>query len=358
MRSSVSKESRSRFPMSMFWIVLSVLLITAGVQMGILVGMAEAVWPPIIQAHVMVFYWIFAAALLTLLIRSRMKAAYDTPLQKISAATKKVAHGDFSVRIDPIHQTGKKEDYLDTMISDLNAMIAELGSIETLKTDFVSNVSHEIRTPLSVIQNYSSLLKAEHISEEDRKEYAGIISDASMRLNSLITNILRLNRLENQQISLKTESFDLGGQLTQCLLGFETVWEEKEIEIEPDIEDDVMITSDKELLSIVWNNLLSNAFKFTEPGGTVSISLKTEDDCAVVSVRDTGCGMPAETLGHIFDKFYQGDTSHSMQGNGLGLALVKRIIDIAGGEIRAESVPGEGSTFTVRLREVRKMEQE
>ena len=344
--------------MSMFWIVLSVLLITAGVQMGILVGMAEAVWPPIIQAHVMVFYWIFAAALLTLLIRSRMKAAYDTPLQKISAATKKVAHGDFSVRIDPIHQTGKKEDYLDTMISDLNAMIAELGSIETLKTDFVSNVSHEIRTPLSVIQNYSSLLKAEHISEEDRKEYAGIISDASMRLNSLITNILRLNRLENQQIRLKTESFDLGGQLTQCLLGFETVWEEKEIEIEPDIEDDVMITSDKELLSIVWNNLLSNAFKFTEPGGTVSISLKTEDDCAVVSVRDTGCGMPAETLGHIFDKFYQGDTSHSMQGNGLGLALVKRIIDIAGGETRAESVPGEGSTFTVRLREVRKMEQE
>ena len=344
--------------MSMFWIVLSVLLITAGVQMGILVGMAGAAWPPIIQAHVMVFYWIFAAALLTMLIRSRMKAAYDTPLQKISAATKKVAHGDFSVRIDPIHQTGKKEDYLDTMISDLNAMIAELGSIETLKTDFVSNVSHEIRTPLSVIQNYSSLLKAEHISEEDRKEYAGIISDASMRLNSLITNILRLNRLENQQISLKTESFDLGGQLTQCFLGFETVWEEKEIEIEPDIEDDVMIISDKELLSIVWNNLLSNAFKFTEPGGTVSISLKTEDDCAVVSVRDTGCGMPAETLGHIFDKFYQGDTSHSMQGNGLGLALVKRIIDIAGGEIRAESVPGEGSTFTVRLREVRKMEQE
>ena len=236
------------------------------------------------------------------------------------------------------------------MIHDLNAMIAELGSIETLKTDFVSNVSHEIKTPLSVIQNYSSLLDAEDLSEEDRREYAGIIGGAAMRLNSLITNILRLNRLENQQIHMRSETFDLGGQLTECLLGFETVWEEKGIGIEPDIEDDVLINSDRELLSIVWNNLLSNAFKFTEPGGTVGISLKTENDEAVVTVRDSGCGMPPETVRHIFDKFYQGDTSHSVQGNGLGLALVKRIIDIAGGEIRVESTPGEGSTFIVRLR--------
>jgi signal transduction histidine kinase len=171
-----------------------------------------------------------------------------------------------------------------------------------------------------------------------------------MRLNSLITNILRLNRLENQQIHMRSETFDLGGQLTECLLGFETVWEEKGIGIEPDIEDDVLINSDRELLSIVWNNLLSNAFKFTEPGGTVSISLKTENDDAVVTVRDSGCGMPPETVRHIFDKFYQGDTSHSVQGNGLGLTLVKRIIDIAGGEIRVESTPGEGSTFIVQLR--------
>ena len=170
-----------------------------------------------------------------------------------------------------------------------------------------------------------------------------------MRLNSLITNILRLNRLENQQISLKSEEFDLGGQLTECLLGFEAVWEEKGIEIEPDIEDDVRIASDRELLSIVWNNLLSNAFKFTEPGGTVSVALKADHDDAVVSVRDTGCGIPPETVRHIFDKFYQGDTSHSVQGNGLGLALVRRILDIVGGEIRVESTPGEGSTFIVRI---------
>ncbi len=348
MKNKSREERRSRFPLSIFWIVLGVLLITAGLQMALLVGMDSAGWNPIIQTHVMVFYWIGAASLLTLLIRSRMKAVYDTPLQKISEATKKVAHGDFTVRIESLHDE-EKEDYLDRMIHDLNAMIAELGSIETLKTDFVSNVSHELKTPLSVIQSYSSLLNAEDLSEEERREYAGTISDAAMRLNTLITNILRLNRLENQQIHLKAESFDLGGQLTECLLGFETVWEEKGIEIEPDIEDDVLISSDRELLSIVWNNLLSNAFKFTEPGGTVGISLKTENDEAVVTVRDSGCGMPPETVRHIFDKFYQGDTSHSVQGNGLGLALVKRIIDIAGGEIRVESTPGEGSTFTVRI---------
>jgi signal transduction histidine kinase len=157
-------------------------------------------------------------------------------------------------------------------------------------------------------------------------------------------------RLENQQIRPGSAPFDLSARLTECLLGFETVWEEKKIGIEPDIQDEVIVESDRELLSIVWNNLLSNAFKFTEPGGTVSISLKRENDDAVVTVRDSGCGMPPETVRHIFDKFYQGDTSHSVQGNGLGLALVKRIIDIAGGEIRVESTPGEGSTFIVQLR--------
>ena len=220
-----SGEKRSRFPLSIFWIVLSVLLITAGVHVAILLGMEIAGWDPIVQTHIMVLYWISVSVLLTLLIRSRMKVAYDTPLQEISEATKKVAQGDFSVRIAPLHEEGK-EDYLDTMIRDLNAMITELGTIETLKTDFVSNVSHEIKTPLAVIQNYSSLLNAENLTEQERREYAGAISAATIRLNILITNVLRLSRLENQQIRPKSEQFDLGGQLTECLLGFENIWEE------------------------------------------------------------------------------------------------------------------------------------
>ena len=349
MKGTQPKEKNSRFPISTFWIILAVLLGTSGISMGLVVGMEKAGWPPIVQTHIMVFYWIGAAALLTWLVRARMKAVYDTPMQSISDATKKVAQGDFTVRIDTLHEE-EKEDYLDLMIHDLNTMIAELGSIETLKTDFVSNVSHEIKTPIAVIQNYAQLLKSDTLTEQDRKDYSETIYDAANRLNTLITNILRLNRLENQRLTPAAAPFDLSAQLTECLLGFETVWEEKQIEIEPDIEDGVTVVTDKELLSIVWNNLLSNAFKFTEPGGTVGVTLKSEGEYASVAIRDTGCGISPEAARHIFDKFYQGDTSHATQGNGLGLALVKRILDMTGGEINVESKPDEGSTFTVKLR--------
>jgi signal transduction histidine kinase len=266
------------------------------------------------------------------------------PVRKIQRGLEQITGGDFSVRIEPT-----KSDAFDAIADSINRMTAELQSIETLKTDFVSNVSHEIKTPIAVIQNYSRLLENDGVTDEERSEYIQAISAASQRLNGLITNILRLNRLENQKINPKTEQFDLSAQLTECLLGFEAVWEEKNIEIEPDIEDDVFINADRELLSIVWNNLLSNAFKFTESGGTVGVTLKTEKAAAVVSIRDTGCGMTEETVRHIFDKFYQGDTSHATQGNGLGLALVKRIINMTGGEIVVTSKMGEGSTFTVKL---------
>ena len=349
MRRAGIKARMSRFPRSIFWIVLVILLITAGVNMALVLGMQALGWPPIVMTHIMVFYWIGVTALLTWLIRGRMKVAYETPMQMISEATKEVAQGDFTVRLQPLHEKGK-EDYLDIMINDLNDMIGELGSIETLKADFISNVSHEIKTPIAVIQIYSSLLQSPDLSDEERREYAGAISNAAGKLNTMVTDILRLSRLENQQIRKKNEEFDLSRQLAECLLAFESVWEEKNIEIVPDIDDEVSIVSDRELLAIVWNNLLSNAFKFTGPGGTVSVSLKADDAKAIVTVSDTGCGITPETIKHIFDKFYQGDTSRSGQGNGLGLALVKRIIDIAGGQIEVQSTPGEGSTFIVRLK--------
>ena len=155
---------------------------------------------------------------------------------------------------------------------------------------------------------------------------------------------------QNQQIFPQPQEFDLGEQLCECLLGFEDAWEKKNLEIETDIQDDVRIKSDSELLSLVWNNLISNAVKFTPEGGTVSVTLKADGKKVFVSVRDTGCGMTAETGKHIFEKFYQGDTSHATQGNGLGLALVKRVVDILGGEIAVQSVYGQGSTFTVSIR--------
>lgn len=229
-------------------------------------------------------------------------------------------------------------------------MAEELESVETLRTDFIANVSHEMKTPLSVIQNYGTLLQAPELSYEQRMEYAKGVTDGSRRIADMVTNILKLNRLENQQIYPKAELFNLSEQLCESLLQYENIWEAANISLDTDIAENIMLCSDRELLSLVWSNLFSNAFKFTPPGGQVRVRLTTEDDHVNVQVSDTGCGMSAEVGSHIFDKFYQGDTSHATQGNGLGLALVKQVVDILKGEISVESTQGEGSTFTVKIR--------
>ena len=229
-------------------------------------------------------------------------------------------------------------------------MAHELGSVETLRTDFISNVSHEMKTPLAVIQNYGTLLQTPDLSEEKRMEYAKGVTDGARRMADMMTNILKLNRLENQQIYPQATEFDLGEQLCECLLQYENVWEKADIEIDTDIAENVTVKADAELLSLVWNNLFSNAFKFTEAGGRVSVLLTTDGQYAVVKVQDSGCGMSPEVGAHIFEKFYQGDTSHATRGNGLGLALVKRVVDIMQGEISVESILGKGSTFTVKIR--------
>ncbi len=270
------------------------------------------------------------------------------PVHRIAEAADKVIKGDFSVRIQPIHSLDHMDGF-NIIIDYFNRMTKELSGIETLRTDFISNVSHELKTPLAVMQNYGTMLQQPDLPEEKRMEYAKAVADASRRLANLISNILKLNKLENQQIFPANQVFDLGEQLCECLIAFEDIWEEKRIEIETDLEDNVLVESDTELLSLVWNNLFSNALKFTEPGGKVSLVLKTDGASAVVQVTDTGCGIGAETGAHIFEKFYQGDTSHAAQGNGLGLALVKRVIDIVGGDISVDSVVGKGSTFTVKL---------
>jgi signal transduction histidine kinase len=229
-------------------------------------------------------------------------------------------------------------------------MTAELEGTETLRTDFIANVSHELKTPLAVMTNLATMLQQPGISEKERTEYVKAISHSSRRLASLITNILKLNKLENQQIFPRHEEYDLSGQLCESLLQFEDAWETKDLNIETDIDDNVRLRSDAELLSLVWNNLISNAVKFTPASGTIRVSLKTDERNVVVSVSDTGCGILPEVGKHIFEKFYQGDTSHATQGNGLGLALVKRVVDILQGEISVQSSPGQGSTFTVRIR--------
>lgn len=273
----------------------------------------------------------------------------DRPVKRIVRAADKIMKGDFSVRIQPIHSTDSMDGF-DTIIDYFNQMAQELSGTETLRTDFIANVSHELKTPLAVIQNYGVMLQQPDLSEKKRLEYAKAITEASRRLADLLSNILKLNKLENQQIFPAKQIYNLGEQLCECLLNFENIWEEKELEIDTDIEENVLVETDAELLTLVWNNLFSNAMKFTEANGSVSLSLRTEGDLAVVRVSDTGCGISPEVGRHMFEKFYQGDTSHATQGNGLGLALVKRVVDIIGGYISVESELGKGTTFTVELR--------
>lgn len=291
---------------------------------------------------------VFLSLLCVLVDGIRRKITVERPVHRILEATQQLTHGDFSARIQPFHGFDSMNEF-DAIIEDFNKMAEELSGTETLRTDFISNVSHELKTPLAVIQNYATMLQSPDLPEEKRTEYAIAITVATRRLSALITNILKLNKLENQQIYPQWSTYELNEQLCECLLYFEEAWERKNLRLETELEELVPIRGDEELLSLVWNNLFSNAVKFTEPGGTIKVCLSTAGEYAVVAVSDTGCGIAPEAGRHIFEKFYQGDSSHATQGNGLGLALVKRVVDIMGGEISVDSKVDRGSTFTVRL---------
>ena len=287
----------------------------------------------------------------TLIDEMRRKRTIERTAKHILEASQKIIAGDFTARVPFVSKYSADENF-NKIIGCFNKMAEELSGVETLRTDFIANVSHEMKTPLAVIQNYGTLLQAPNLTEEKRLEYAKGVIDGSRRLADMMTNILKLNRLENQQIYPNTAEFDLGEQLCECLLQYESVWEKKQIEVDTEIAEEVKVNADKELLGLVWNNLFSNAFKFTEAGGKVKVTLVNTEHHALVKVQDTGCGMSPEVGAHIFEKFYQGDSSHATQGNGLGLALVKRVIDIMNGEIKVESISGKGTTFTVKIRRI------
>lgn len=337
----------SRFSLALFCITLIGLLLSSGIHVGFIVLMNHLSLNDVIQTIIPLVYWTGLAVIVTNLISRLTKSTYEQPLKQIAQAARQVAGGDFSVYVPPIHSPDK-QDYMDDMILDFNKMVAELGSIETLKTDFISNVSHEIKTPLAIIQNATTLLCDGTLSPS-QAECAESILRASQRLADLITNILKLNRLEKQNIRPAPKPYDLCRQLAGCALLFESRWDEKGIEFEADIEDQATIEADESLMELVWSNLLSNAIKFTEPGGTVSLRQTSTAEQIEVSVSDTGCGMTQDTVNHIFEKFYQGDTSHATEGNGLGLALVLRILHLTGGMISVSSTPGKGSIFTVKI---------
>lgn len=288
-------------------------------------------------------YLLFSCTVSTILIYFVKGRVYYDKIKVVCDVANKVAKGDLNVRV-PIYFNKPKSE-TDYLALNFNKMLTEISSLENMRNNFVADVSHEIKTPLSVIQGYADLLQNKNLSAEKRSEYTFRLSEAIVTLTNLVTNILKLNKIENQGI-IQKEKYFLDEQLRYCILSFEDKFEEKNLNINVDLEE-IIIKSDKSLLEIVWNNLISNAVKYTNFGGEITVSLKKEGNKTTVKVSDNGCGMSKETRKHCFEKFYQGDSSHSQEGNGLGLALVKQVVNMLEGEIIVTSDIGKGSEFTV-----------
>ncbi len=293
-------------------------------------------------------YWAAIAFVFCIVTAYQKYQAFDKPMRMLGEGARKVASGDFSVYLEPLN-TSKYENDVNQMFQDFNTMVAELDSINTMKNDFIATVSHEFKTPLAIIQNYASALKNENLEPQLRQEYLETLCIASANLAEMVTNILRLNKIENQTIILQAKPYDICAQICDCVAGFSDKLDEKNLELDADMEDKAEICADREMLSLVWNNLLSNAIKFTEPGGKIRIRQFSDEETITVKIMDSGCGMNPETLRHVFDKFYQGKGDYFKEGNGLGLALVRRVLEVVHGRITAESEVGCGSTFTVIL---------
>ncbi len=267
------------------------------------------------------------------------------PLNDMIDATQKIAKGDFKVQIP--ESFDEKSDF-GKLQRSFNHMASELDGIEMFRNDFINNFSHEFKTPIVSVRGFARQLQTGGLTEAEQREYIDIIASESDRLTKMATNVLLLSKLENQQIVTDKTVFDLDEQIRRCLLLLEKEWTAKNLELDIDL-DPVTYYFNEDMLSHVWINLLGNAIKFTPTGGMLKCTLRQTDTAAVVTVTDTGAGMPPEVVEHIFEKFYQGDQSHACEGNGIGLTIVSRILVLCAGQIRVESTLSEGSTFTVTL---------
>lgn len=295
-----------------------------------------------------VFRFRIALVLLSILLITCTVLAFASgrmlkPILKLTAATQKVAKGDFEVSVKP-----GRNDEIGILIKNFNQMAKELGSMEYLQKDFMRNVSHEFKTPLASIQGFAKLLQNEELTREERLEFSGIILEETERLSKLSSNILRLSRLENQkELNVKKE-FLLDEQIRTAIVLLESKWSQKQLNFEVRM-DKTAYTGDEELLQQVWVNLIENAVKFSAQGGTIEVSVSKTERFAEARIKDGGIGMNEETKQRIFERFYQGNASHADEGSGLGLSIVKRILELSNGEIQVKSSPGQGTEFLVRL---------
>ncbi|MHB9894101.1 sensor histidine kinase [Clostridium botulinum] len=267
-----------------------------------------------------------------------------SPISDLNKATKEVSKGNFNTRLSESSWT----DEIREMAHSFNIMTHELGNIETLRDDFISNVSHEFKTPISAIEGYATLLQDDELSDEERREYIHKILISTKRLSSLSGNILQITELENQKILPLEQKYCLDEQIRQTILLFEYQWTKKNITLDINL-DNITYIGSKELLAQVWQNILGNAIKFSHQNGTIQVTLTQTNEEVLITIKDNGIGMSEEVKDRVFEKFYQGDSSHYSDGNGLGLALVKRIIDICEGTIEISSHEGVGTDFIVKL---------
>ena len=284
------------------------------------------------------FLTLVLVPMITVLYRRRAREVVT-----LSEAIRKVAAGDYSTRI-----TEYKRAQIKPIYEDFNKMCAELESVKLLRNDFINSYSHEFKTPISSINGFASLVLEKDLPEEEQKKYLKIIVDESSRLSKLATSTILLSKLTSQSIVTDIEEYDLGEQLRECSVILSGKWLQKNMEFDVSL-DHVMYSGNKEMMQHLWINLLDNAVKYTPEGGKVTVSVSEENGYAIVKIADTGEGMSKDIQKHLFDPYFQGDSSHSRQGLGLGLSIVKRIVELCKGTITVRSKVGEGSIFTVIL---------
>lgn len=339
------RKLRSKFLLVIFafmicYSVLIALVLAFVIKKNYLLAAAKN--PLILILGIYLLSFLISTVLTVYVVRTILK-----PIEELSEASKQVSEGDFDIRV----KANTSAEEIHNTCESFNKMVEALGSLETLRNDFIANVSHEFKTPLSAISGYASLLLQDDITGSEKREYADKILLSTSRLSDLTGNILLLSKLENQGFDDEKKLYSLDEQIRQSILLLEPKWEEKHIDFDLDKLDDTQFFGCEALMQLVFINLIGNAIKFSDDCGTVAVSIIREDGFILVTVEDHGIGMTEETIKHIFEKFYQGDTSHRTSGNGLGLALCKAILDRCGGSISVKSSPGKGSSFTVALPE-------
>lgn len=323
------------------------IMIWAGLLTGfIMIGIKRCLYflSPLQMPFVFLIVGLVVSVIIGTCISAAVASKIVRPVREVKKAMHRVEKGDFSQRLEVTGFNGE----IDELIESYNKMAQELGGIEMFRENFINSFSHEFKTPIVSIQGFAKQLKKENLSEEKKQEYIDIIISESKRLTNLSSNILMLSKLENQQIITDKTSFSLDEQIRNCILLLEKQWTAKDISFDIDMQE-IQYTTNAEMLSQVWVNIIGNAIKFSPEGSSIRVKLFKEGDVITAEITDRGIGMDQQTISHIFERFYQGDRAHASEGNGLGLPLVKRIVELCNGNIRVESQYGKGTNFIVTL---------